>query len=274
MARSQTPVRVTLKTVTPDQAKTWLDPETVNIRNRHVRRTAVNNLVADMLNERWFFTGETIVFDTEGHLSDGQHRLQAVVEAGTSQRFVVVTGVDPEAQRYIDSGLKRTAADAITLSYEDVDSVHVAAVARAVLLWRNQPARPTQAEVIQFADSDLVALQHAAGLARVVHSAIGGRRNAYGVAAYYLNEVDPHSTITFFTSLATGDNLKRGDARLMLRNFLIKRGAGPGAGIRAAQLRAELGLTFKAWNAWREGHIYKPDQVLMFKKTDKFPEPV
>ena len=46
-----------------------------------------------MRNGLWELNGAAIVIDEFGNLIDGQHRLSAVVESGTTQQFVVVRNV-------------------------------------------------------------------------------------------------------------------------------------------------------------------------------------
>lgn len=99
-------------TVTPDMAEHWL---TLNVKNRPKKPKNIERFARDMSNGDWQITGEAIKFDTDGHLSDGQNRLTAVVLSGATVDMFVVRGLAPEAQEVMDSGALRSASDSLTL---------------------------------------------------------------------------------------------------------------------------------------------------------------
>ena len=101
-----------LELVTPATAERWLD------RNKGNRRLAKNTVVeyaAAMRRGEWMFNGETIKFDLEGNLLDGQHRLAAVTVYGKPVEFGVFRGLPRDAFKTIDTGKKRNAADIVGL---------------------------------------------------------------------------------------------------------------------------------------------------------------
>jgi hypothetical protein len=63
---------VKLETITPEQAAIWL---TRNRRNRPIRRTRVARYADAMRRGHWRVNGEAVIFDSEGNLLNGQHRL-------------------------------------------------------------------------------------------------------------------------------------------------------------------------------------------------------
>src|SRR5262245_56702506 len=79
--------------VTPDVAKLWLEKEN---KNRGIKLFVLERLKRSLQNGRWEINGETIIFDPYGRLIEGQHRLQAVVETGTSIWSLIVHGIDQE----------------------------------------------------------------------------------------------------------------------------------------------------------------------------------
>lgn len=102
-----------LKTITPDLAKSMLEKNTCNrpLRDRHVL-----NLASDMLAGRWREnTAETIKLTKAGTLIDGQHRLNAVIKAKKSIRFLVAYNLNADVMDVIDSGVKRTASDVLSM---------------------------------------------------------------------------------------------------------------------------------------------------------------
>lgn len=121
------PVVSKTMTITPAQAWNWL--ETCNTHNRPLRQHVINDYTNQMKAGRWKLNGESIIFDSEGTLANGQHRLWACHESKASFECVVVTGVDPETFSTMDQGTKRSAADALYID----DKEHYAGVNRHVL---------------------------------------------------------------------------------------------------------------------------------------------
>lgn len=76
--------------VTPDLASQWLKK---NTKNRKVRKMVVNSYAEDMKNGNWSLIGDSITFDEDGVLTNGQHRLYAITKSETSQYFNVMKGV-------------------------------------------------------------------------------------------------------------------------------------------------------------------------------------
>lgn len=60
-----------------------------------------------MKNMRWALNGIPIIFDNNGHLIDGHHRLQAIIQAGVPVEMCVCRGVDSSCFPTIDIGLNR-----------------------------------------------------------------------------------------------------------------------------------------------------------------------
>lgn len=85
--------------------------ETMN-GNRPVRQPRVDFLANQMAAGKWRKTHQGIAFDTEGRLSDGQHRMWAIVETGLTLEFMVTRGVAVEDVTVFDTGLARNYSDA------------------------------------------------------------------------------------------------------------------------------------------------------------------
>ena len=110
MAKKST---IKLTTITPAKAKKWLQKNIAN--NRSISRSRVAKLVGDIKNGAWHVTGDTIKFDQDDNLIDGQHRLSAIAEAGIPVKSYVATGVKRVALESIDAGRSRTVADRLAL---------------------------------------------------------------------------------------------------------------------------------------------------------------
>jgi hypothetical protein len=119
--------------ITLEMAKKW---SYQNEANRPFRMGLAKRYALEILRGKWQTNGETIIFDWNGHLHQGQHRLGGLLQAEIMRakdpehwaRYgwtgpegknplvltsVVVTGVSPESADTIDTGQKRTGGDVL-----------------------------------------------------------------------------------------------------------------------------------------------------------------
>lgn len=80
--------------------------EKFNTRNRHQNEKHVSILVQNILKGLWMFNGDTICFDADGVLIDGQHRLKAIVKSGITLPCLIVSGLDPKSIETKDTNIK------------------------------------------------------------------------------------------------------------------------------------------------------------------------
>lgn len=103
-------IKYQIQKITPEEAKEILKNH--NSKNYRKRKPNVINLYTKEITEgRWMFNGDTIRFDSNGELIDGQNRLEAIVKSNIPLEFIVVEGLDPECSQTIDIGYKRSAED-------------------------------------------------------------------------------------------------------------------------------------------------------------------
>lgn len=117
--------------VTPEMAAAWLAR---NEAGRKLRQVHVDKYAADMAAGRWFLSGDALKFDKQGNIRDGQHRAKAVVQSGVTVKMFVVHGLEPEAQLYMDMGVRRTLADQFSVLGHENTAV-LSAGARLALAW-------------------------------------------------------------------------------------------------------------------------------------------
>ncbi len=96
--------------VTPKMATEWLE---ANTHNRPVSDKKVRDYATAMREGKWMLNGETIIFDKNGVLADGQHRLWACITSEVAFETVVVGGVLSDAFASIDTGMKRSGKDVL-----------------------------------------------------------------------------------------------------------------------------------------------------------------
>jgi len=121
--------------VTPEMATQWLSTA---LHNRKLRPSKVRAYAEDMRCGRWTMNGESIKFDTAGHLLNGQHRLNAVIKSGATVEMATVRGLDPSTQATMDRGLSAKSYD--WAKGDHIRAVH--GVVRALLTMAN-PGRST-----------------------------------------------------------------------------------------------------------------------------------
>lgn len=102
-------------TITPTLALEWLEQ---NTKNRPKRPKKVREYARDMKSGKWKLSGDTIKFDRNGVLLDGQHRLMAVIESDTPIASDVRFGLDPNVFINIDTHIKRQPHDFLSIRGE------------------------------------------------------------------------------------------------------------------------------------------------------------
>jgi len=100
-------------TLTPAIAKELL---TLNMNNRRIQQRRIISLRAELA--KGFFVGEnSIKFDWDGVLLDGQHRLTAIASMNDDFRMQIFMSVnnDPNMRWVIDTGRRRSVGDTLTI---------------------------------------------------------------------------------------------------------------------------------------------------------------
>lgn len=260
-------ISTTTETITPQMAESWLEK---NKGNRPVRDHHVRSLAKEMSEGRWQLNGEAIVFDYNGNLLDGQHRLWAAFDHGQSFDSVVVRGVCPDAFKTMDSGMKRSAGDVLTKEGMTYGTLTAAAL-RLVHFY--ETGRRDHLAVARMSNAETSAM--AKRYPRIVEAVevVGPdatlKRICSPTAAaalmYFALEADAVRAKTFMEAMSSGENLKRGDPRLTCRNYFINSKAR-GASIHH---RIQFALLIKSWNAFVEA---RDVNALKFVDSEDFPE--
>lgn len=251
----ETGPRMYVATVTPALAAQWLLLNTVN---RPLSQSRVKQYVADMVNGRWFLDGNPIKFArTEAglRLLDGQHRLQAVIDAGIAVQFTIVEGIDAEAMTVMDTGMARTPGNALALQGIPNGKV-VAGIARLVFAYDNDAIGASQFLSIHFTRSVLVdfvrAHQDEIDEAQKYGERLrhARRHNSPAAGAFYFigarNEAYRTEFKDFTEQCATLIGLESGNPVLALDKFILRY-----QGVRIAnKSEVEFAARIKAWNAF------------------------
>ena len=107
-------VQVCIETVTPTMAKEYLSKNFKE--NRRPAPRAVAQLTQSILDEKFYLSWDCLAFNNDDFLVNGQHRLNAVINANVPCQFFVIRNIPHNTVRSFDSGKKRTQADRISVS--------------------------------------------------------------------------------------------------------------------------------------------------------------
>lgn len=278
------PKNMEVMAVHPALAEEWLDK---NSSNRKLSDLVVAKYANLMREGLWHYDGSPIRFDNTGKLIDGQHRLWAIIESGTTQEFIILRGLDPRAFITIDTGKSRSFGDVLSIEYPNLKSVHnIAAVTAIVWRWeqghRGKNLRPTgnvpaaATEVLlgffQPIHDDIIRIQRIA-------SNVGQKLRGFGTSniallVWVFSKIDADDTDYFFDRLSDGIGLEEGSPILALRNAILRFAqSNPSRVTMPTELGVAIGI--KAWNAYRRGDDIK---VLNYRvggsKPEAFPEPI
>lgn len=94
-------MQTVIETITPAKAVEYLE---TSLGNRPISKVTVRSYADSMRQGKWLLNGVPIIFDNVGHIIDGHHRLNAIVQAGIPVQTLVCRGVQPEAFTTIDQG--------------------------------------------------------------------------------------------------------------------------------------------------------------------------
>lgn len=99
--------------ITPELAKLYLEKNIEN--NRKLRHTNIATYADAMKKGEWQLTSQGITFNDKGQLTDGQHRLHAIIKAGVPVEMYVTYG-EPSSSIIHDRGRIRSINDVMNMS--------------------------------------------------------------------------------------------------------------------------------------------------------------
>jgi hypothetical protein len=248
-------------TVTRDMAFTWLD--TTDIQNRGVQQQTVHKYARRMNTGKWAVTGETIKFDPDGNLIDGQHRLWGFIETDFPEmEFLVMRGVPTDAQVHIDTNAPRTPAH--TLSMRGIPDGRLLAAAiklvnqyeggssPGVSGWRFQPDNEDVLDTVAKRPNLRVSADY---IASEPGFKAFGKPSAMVFAHYITTDLNPVESEIFWRRLLAADYKGTGDPIMRLRERLLISKATRQGGPNTTAICA---MVIKSWNAFIRGRSIGP----------------
>jgi len=261
-------MQLSMEKITPAVAREMLNS---NIeRNRAIKERHLERLVADMRDGFWDSNnGETLKFDQNDKLVDGQHRLQAIIQSQKTFTLPVLRGVSDDGFDTLDSGSSRTMGD--LLSMRNVPSASTTAAALMTL------------EQFYMGNFRIKSLSHRKLLKRfeehpdlsqfaATHNTFRGvfRPNEAVFLNYLFTAIAPKKGVEFMNLIRSGGAAVDHPCHILRENLLkyrIKRDTG----YMHVHKEHIIGSVFKCWNHLESKN---PDTFAMLKVGEDIIYPI
>lgn len=243
--------------------KADIDPELAgrllawNIDNRPLTQRIVDSYARMMASGSWVPAAcPPIHFADTGKLTDGQKRLNAIIQSGTTQRMTLVLGLPESSQDVVDTGQHRLVAHQLKIN-KFKNPMVVAAAVRTLWLWdhdaliSNIPS-PSNPELIDFVPS---LYGEGFSIEASASAAVGSGARKFlpqSVIAsthFRMSRVDAEAAAEFHGMLSSGAGMDEGSPVLALRETMLRRQTLKQK-LRPAE---QIYLVCRAWQLWREG---------------------
>lgn len=217
---------------------------------------------------------DPIMFDPDGQLINGQHRMQAIISTGREYLFHVHRNVPREVIEYMDGASPRTFADHLSFLGE---SGNVKALATTTLILHSYHTtgilskrvgpttarRPTRKQQLAIL-TDNPGLRDSIVVGERMRHRFKGGAAKWAAIHYILTGVDAEDCEFFLDRMLNPFELPEGSPLLALRKRLLDT---IGRDLGETEYSA---LVLKAWNQFRDGTSI---QTLVWRRGGSTPEP-
>jgi len=245
-------IKVFVALITPEIARIIWQHKNIN---RGIHLSQLRRLARALTQRRWQLNGEPLIFDRDGRLVEGQHRIKAVIDTGVSMVTLVVYGIDWELLGSMGLGAKRSIGDILGIRGIK-NGNHIGAALRWVYRYEhglmNNPHPNVTDDELADTYPTHAGLQDSFPLGA---RAQGLAAPAMVTALHYLCVKRDRATANaFFWKFGTGEQLEANDVVLVLRNRFLKGLSGKGTHFNRYILRDELKapMIALAWNIIRK----------------------
>lgn len=236
----------------PSAAQASLDLK--NSGNRKQKPGNIKTYAEIMLAGEWRLA-DTISFDIEGNMDNGQNRMAAVVLANIPAEFNLIINQALDAKEVIDTGATRSAADAVTMAgdYEG-PAGNMATFMKLVINYKRgtldvyHPKKITNAELGQYirsSDMELIKLADKDSN-KLYNSLQKSNKSALGALAYLAYEMNTEKAEEFISKLISPTELPEGSPILAISAKLAVKKKDP----LMSRNGFHLALYLKAWMAF------------------------
>lgn len=249
-----------LQLISPGQAANLLATRAVN---RSLKGANVSFLRRQIEEDRWRPTAGTLGLNEDGQLVEGQHRCQAIVEAGRSVEIEVrlIAQADVLA---VDTGAQRSAADLFAIR-NIANPSQAAACIRIVASLRASVGKPAYSQKagamlsneelweILKADSGY-AISAETGRVLKEHTPFVGSSQLAALYYVFSNASSPERATAFLNAVAFDSDMNKMALTYNLRRWLLRAEAQK----RKPSKYHAIVLFVAAWNRWLKGETGRP----------------
>lgn len=226
------PIGLKVVNFTPELCKYILEHH--NSNNRNLKRRNVDHILNEIGNGNWVFNGETIGFDENGDITNGQHRLTSIAEGNVTLTIPTFTNLDPNVFKTIDTGQTRTSSDVLTIEGID-NSTEASATVRFVNdIVNNCFNNTNKGRKHTLSNTDVLNYYNILGEDKIQESVeffnntkskagspLGLQKKFVTGFHYVLTTIDPEKGQEFMDKLMTGTNITDGCPIKLLREKLF-----------------------------------------------------
>jgi hypothetical protein len=258
----QTNLSVELTLVTPELAANYLR---FNNKNRKVSVNHLTFLSNEMKSGRFVENGEAIIFDRNGELKDGQHRLRSIIKSGKSYFIPIVSGVEPISMATYDTGKNRSASDVLSLNGFKYTS-HIAKLIANIskfsiekaktnisLSGLNRRDKLTNQQILEFCELNYDWLKDIAKSSDSIYSNSNPKTlsmSSLCLISYLIGGENPNREVYNFISHLVGLSRTQGTAA----NYLYIKLYNSKVNKEPLNFYWVLGMAIKAWNFYADGN--------------------
>ena len=250
-------------------AKEWLSHNLEaasegEVRNRKLRANVEEKYYKQMMRGRWNeLNGETIKFDADGNLIDGQHRLSAQIRTGKTMWWFVAYNCRRDAFKTIDNGSNRKAPDMLSIHGEENCNSLAAAL---TLVSRYKDGTMVRGGKYAVMNQDVLDLiENERDIVESVEVAMRNRgpkgflANSIVAFMHYMASANGNrdKADIFIDSLCNQTNCEGGQPIAALRKKLVENLVAP----KKASRIMVVAWCVKAWNAFYEGTRLTPAKL-------------
>lgn len=231
-----------------------------NQGNRPPKPNKVQQFAADMANDRWGVTGDTLKFAPDGRLLDGQNRLAASVRANRPFTTHVVFGIDPALFGRMDIGKPRNAADVLHIAGYKYASTLASALRWAYLLdtdpYNRETLRPEF--VLELARERYPDIEDSIRFGREINSRFAHPAGQAAALMYKFQKSDPEKAKAFLRAWLRGERDGKNQIIDIMQSQLHATKANNNGRIHELTRAAVI---IKAWNIFKAGQKGSLQQI-------------
>lgn len=260
--------------IDPAMAIKLLEKNTMNRMPRpRIIREYARQMTAGLWKEE---TGESIKIALDGTILDGQQRLMAIIQSNVSLSFMVISELDKDVFKVLDSGTKRTGGDILHTAGITNSKNKASAILRYKAL-KIGSVKLSDAPRFYISNSEVLIIYNERQ--KFWDAAINMGQSWYNESSRLLTisefsalyaffyDINSDDSFNFIDKLASGVGLENDDPIKRLRDKLMFAKINPRFSIPNYY---RTGMIYKAWNFYRDKKALK---VLKFSDQEEFPVP-